>query len=42
MRVQEEGREGEADEEGEPDAEVEGSAHGPARSLSMMSSMSSS
>jgi len=42
MRVQEEGREGEADEEGEPDAEVEGSAHGPARSLSVMSSMSSS
>jgi hypothetical protein len=37
MRVQEEGREGGADEE-EPDAEVEGSAHGPARSSSMMSS----
>jgi hypothetical protein len=36
MRVQEEGREG-VDEEGEPDAEVEGSAHGPARSMSMMS-----
>jgi hypothetical protein len=42
MRRQEEGREGGVDEEGEPDAEVEGSAHGPARSLSMMSSMSSS
>jgi hypothetical protein len=38
MRVQEEGREGGIDEEGEPDAEVEGSAHGPARSSSMMSS----
>ncbi|KAI0300217.1 hypothetical protein BC826DRAFT_992060 [Russula brevipes] len=37
MRVQEEGREGGGDEE-EPDAEVEGSAHGPARSSSMMSS----
>jgi hypothetical protein len=37
MRVQEEGREGGGDEE-EPDAEVEGSAHGPARSPSMMSS----
>jgi hypothetical protein len=37
MRVQEEGREGGVDEEGEPDAEVEGSAHGPARSMSMMS-----
>jgi hypothetical protein len=37
MRVQEEGREGGEDEEGEPDAEVEGSAHGPARSLSMSS-----
>ena len=36
MRVQEEGREGE-DDEGEPDAEVEGSAHGPARSSSLMS-----
>ena len=36
MRVQEEGREGGGDEE--PDAEVEGSAHGPARSSSMMSS----
>lgn len=39
MRVQEEGRE-DGDEEGEPDAEVEGSAHGPARSLSMMSTIS--
>jgi hypothetical protein len=38
MRVQEEGRGGEVDEEGEPDAEAEGSAHGPARSSSMMSS----
>lgn len=41
MRVQEEGREGGDDDEGEPDAEVEGSAHGPARSSSMMSSPSS-
>ena len=41
MRVQEEGREGGEDEQGEPDAEVEGSAHGPARSLSMMSTISS-
>ncbi|KAF8476545.1 hypothetical protein DFH94DRAFT_694671 [Russula ochroleuca] len=40
MRVQEEGREGGGDEEGEPDAEVEGSAHGPARSMSMMSTAS--
>ncbi|KAI0004462.1 hypothetical protein BJV74DRAFT_807422 [Russula compacta] len=38
MRVQEEGREGGADEEEEPATEVEGSAHGPARSSSMMSS----
>ena len=38
MRVQEEGREGEA-EEGEAATEVEGSAHGPARSMSMMSSI---
>lgn len=38
MRVQEEGREGEADEEGEAATEVEGTAHGPARSMSMMSS----
>jgi len=38
MRVQEEGRSGDNDEEGEPDAEVEGSAHGPARSSSVMSS----
>lgn len=37
MRVQEEGRAGENDGEGEPDAEVEGSAHGPARSSSVMS-----
>lgn len=39
MRVQEEGRDGEADEEGEAATEVEGSAHGPARSMSTMSSI---
>lgn len=39
MRVQEEGREGEGDEEGEAATEVEGSAHGPARSMSTMSSI---
>jgi len=39
MRVQEEGREGSGDEEGEAATEVEGSAHGPARSMSMMSSI---
>ncbi|KAF8500918.1 hypothetical protein F5888DRAFT_1877273 [Russula emetica] len=38
MRVQEERREGEGDEEGEAATEVEGSAHGPARSMSTMSS----
>jgi hypothetical protein len=38
MRVQEEGREGEVDDEGEPDAEVEGSAFGPARRSSIMGS----
>ncbi len=37
MRVQEERREGDNDGEGEPDAEVEGSAYGPARSSSIMS-----
>jgi hypothetical protein len=40
MRVQEEGREGEGDEEGEAATEVEGSAYGPARSMSTMSTMS--
>lgn len=39
MRVQEERREGEGDEEGETPTytEVEGSAYGPARSMSMSS-----
>ncbi len=40
MRAQEEGREGEGDEGEEPAAEVEGSAHGPARSMSTNSTMS--
>jgi hypothetical protein len=39
MRVQEEGREGDNDEEGEAATEVEGSAHGPARSMSTLSSI---
>ncbi|KAI9509216.1 hypothetical protein F5148DRAFT_978647 [Russula earlei] len=38
MRVQEEGRGEGVDEEGEPVTEVEGSAYGPARSSSLMSS----